>query len=357
MNRRRTTLPILAIAASASLAAVSTVFPALAQEAPKPAPAPPAADSPPAPKPAAPAGAGDEPNRADDAPVAVERARALKKFGDRAMDSFRFLDAYGAYADVFAITREPALLYNMGRALQALNRHPEALTKLEAFQAVAPPELKARVPKLGELIKDLRGRVATLQIKCDAPNARVLVRGTVMGKLPLADPLRLGAGVAEIEIEAEGRFPYRTTVDLPGGGAITVEAKLFSKTTTGILAVRASAPGSVVFVDESRAGIAPVELNIAGGTHRIRIKNPDFRNYETSTVVTTGARKELDVMLLPPSVLTRWWFWGSIALAGATAGVIGYAATTERAPSKGDIAPFQLKAPSAFQGGATVLSF
>lgn len=343
MNRLRTFIPL------ASLASLLAAAPAAAQDPPKPSPAPPAS-------PAGDTPAGD-PVRADDAEVAVERARALKKFGDRAMDSLRFADAYGAYADVFAITRDPALLYNMGRALQALNRYPEALTKLEAFEAVAPPALKARVPRLGQLIKDLRGRVGTLEIKCDVKNARVLVRSTVMGKLPLAEPLRLRAGVAEVEVEADGYFPYRTTVTLPGGGKASVEAKLFSKTTTGLLAVRASAPGSVVFVDDHRAGIAPVELNVPGGTHRIEIKNTDFRGYETTTVVAAGARKELDVKLQPPSVLTRWWFWGSIALAGATAGVIGYAATTERSPSRGDIAPGQLKAPAAFGGGATVLSF
>jgi hypothetical protein len=339
----------------ASLAALLAASPAAAQSPP----APPAADAPKPPDPAKKAanGPSDEPARADDAAVALERARALKKFGDRAMDSLRFADAYGAYADVYAITRDPALLYNMGRALQALNRYPEALTKLEAFEAAAPPELKARVPRLSQLIKDLRGKVATLSIECSVKNARVLVRNTVMGKLPLAEPLRLREGVAEVEVEAEGHFPYRTTVTLPGGGKAKVVAKLFSKTTTGLLAIRASAPGSVVFVDEQRAGIAPVELNVPGGTHRVKIKNPDFRNYETTTVVPSGSRKELDVKLLPPSVLTRWWFWGSIALAGATAGVIGYAATTERSPSRGDIAPGQLKAPAAFRGGVTVLSF
>jgi hypothetical protein len=317
--------------------------------------APARADEPPAaPTPPPPADAVSPP---EDSAAALARARDLKKSGDRAMDALRFADAYAAYADIFALTRDPALLYNMGRALQALNRYPEALTKLEAFQAVAPPELKARVPRLTELIADLRGRVATLKVHANVPTGRVLVRSTVLGKLPLADPLRLSAGKADVEVEAEGFFPYRTTVDLPGGGEIAVDARLFSKATTGLLAVRTSAPGSAVFVDGQPVGIAPVELNVAGGQHRIRVKNADFRDYETTTVIAPGSKKDLDVKLLPPSVLTRWWFWGSLALAGATAGVVGYAATTERAPGRGDIAPGQLPTPSAFKGGVTVVSF
>ncbi|APR76593.1 Hypothetical protein A7982_01940 [Minicystis rosea] len=329
----------------AALVTTLVVGPALADDPPK-APAPPST-----------APLATDPAQAEDASAALARAKEIKKAADRSMDALRFADAYAAYADVFAITRDPALLYNMGRALQALNRHPEALTKLEAFQAVAPPELKARVPRLDELIKDLRARVATLRVNANVPNGRVLVRSTVMSKLPVGEPLRLSAGKAEIEVEADGYFPFRATVDLPGGGETTVDAKLFSKSTTGLLSVRASAPGSLVFVDEQRVGLAPVELNVQSGTHRIKLKNPDFRDYETTTVINPGTRKDLDVRLLPPSVLTRWWFWGSIALAGATAGVITYAATTERSPSRGDIAPGQLPTPAAFKGGVTVLHF
>ncbi len=93
-----------------------------------------------------------------------------------------------------------------------------------------------------------------------------------------------------------------------------------------------------------------------GGGHRIKVKNIDFRDYETVTVVSAGARKDLDVKLQPPLIVTRWWFWGGVALVGAAAGVIGYALTTERAPSRGDIAPGQIRAPSSFKG-ATVFSF
>jgi hypothetical protein len=299
--------------------------------------------------------------------------RGLKASGDRAMDGLRFADAYAAYADVYAVTRDASLLYNMGRALQALNRHPEALTRLETFQAVASPELKKRVPRLDELVVELRKRVSTLTVKSDVAGARVLVRSTVMSRLPLGEPLRLSSGKAEIDVEAEGYFPYHAVIELPGGGELTVEARLFSKATTGLLAVRASAHGSEVFVDGKSVGMAPVELNVPGGNHPIQVKNPDFRDYRTTVVVPSGSRKEVDARLLPPSVLTRWWFWGSVALALATAGAITAAALTERPADRGDIAPGQLPAPGGHaqqaaargalpqrapvSGGVTIFSF
>ncbi len=151
----------------------------------------------------------------------------------------------------------PALLYNMGRALQALNRFPEALDRLEAFQVVAPPALLARVPRLGELIKDLRGRVTTLKVTSSTPGARLLVRSTVMSKLPLATPLRLSAGQAEVEVEAEGYFPFHRTVDLPGGGETTIDARLFSKTTTASSSSRPPPPARWSTSTRRRRGSPP----------------------------------------------------------------------------------------------------
>src|SRR5690349_16846814 len=88
------------------------------------------------------------------------RAAARKKAGDAAMEALQYADALAAYSDAHAITRDPALLYNMGRALQALNRFPEALDKLDAFELAASPELKARVPRLPKLIAEIRQRVS-----------------------------------------------------------------------------------------------------------------------------------------------------------------------------------------------------
>src|SRR4051794_30916405 len=64
---------------------------------------------------------------------AVSRAAELKKRGDDAMDSLRYDDALAAYAEAYGITRDAALLYNQGRALQALGRYPEALASIERF--------------------------------------------------------------------------------------------------------------------------------------------------------------------------------------------------------------------------------
>jgi hypothetical protein len=288
---------------------------------------------------------------------AASRAREMKKTGDVAMDGLRYGDAYAAYSDTYAITLDPALLYNMGRALQALNRFPEALTKLETFEATAPADLKQRVPRLSALIAEIRKRVSTVTVKTNVNGARILVRNTVVGKTPLESPLKLVSGKAEIEVEAEGHFPFRDVIDLPGGGSLVIDARLFSRTTNGILSVRASAPGSEVWVGEKRAGIAPIEMNVARGTHKIAIRNPDFRDFETSVVVGAGERKEVSAELLPPSIATRWWFWGSIGLVAAAGAAITVVVLSEGPPDSGDIDPGQITAPAAHPGMVPVFEF
>ncbi|MDI3289174.1 PEGA domain-containing protein [Polyangium sp. 15x6] len=300
-----------------------------------------------------------EPEAAPAAPADDPQARAAerKKAGDQAMELLRYEDALAAYGEAYAITKNPALLYNMGRALEALNRFPEALDKLTAFDAAAPPDLKARVPRLPTLIAELRQRVATLDIVTNVEGARIVVRNVVVGKSPLAAPLKLVAGPAEIEVDAEGYFGAKKTVTLEGGAAETVRFDLFSRATTGVLTVRASAPSAEVLVDGKPIGVAPVELNVPKGTHRITVRHRDFRAYETSAVVPAGGYKAVTATLEAKSVVTRWWFWTGLGAVVAAGAAVTVAAFTERAPHAGTIAPGQLTTEASSGGGATLFQF
>ena len=296
--------------------------------------------------------------RADEPADAQQgRAAELKTSGDAAMEALRYADVLAAYEEAYAVTKSPALLYNMGRALQALNRFPAALEKLEAFDREAPVDLKQRVPRLAQLIAEIRQRVATVTIRTNVDGARIVVRETVVGRSPLGSPLRLTSGKAVVELEAEGYFPRRETVDLPGGGALALEMPLFSRSTTGILGVRASAAGAEVFVDGRRAGIAPLETNVTGGVHRIVVTHPDHADYETSASVAAGGRKDVTASLESPSVVSRWWFWGGVGTAVAAGAVVTIALLTERSADSGDIPPGQLKAPSTTLVGRPIFRF
>ena len=281
---------------------------------------------------------------ADDA---TAHARQLKAQGDAAMDSLRYDEALAAYKAAYDLSHDPAILYNMGQVRRARSEYPEALDSLEAFDRDAPPELKARVPTLAQIIAEIRAKVATLTITADVAGARVLVRDRVIGTTPLPGPVRVGAGKAHLEIDASGRLPYRRELDLAGGSVTVIDAKLETPEAHGVLVVHANA-GASVFVDGAPVGNAPVEVSVTTGTHKVLVKREGFEDNASSAVVRAGERRELDVTLAAKSSIAgKWWFWtaiGVVVVGGAVATAL--AVTLPRSADAGNgFQPGTLGAP------------
>jgi len=276
-----------------------------------------------------------------------ERAATLKKQGDAAMDALRYDEAIDAYTQAYALSPDPALLYNSGRVHQARGEWPAALADLERFSHDATPELRQRVPKLDELLAEARGHVATVTITSNVDGARVLVRKTQVGTTPIPSPLQLDSGPATVEVLAEGFFDWRRELELKGGATTVLVAQLGTKSTSGILRVSALTPGTRVRIDEAPASSAPAEAIVLAGVHRVVIHADGYDDLETNVVVGAGETKE--VTLEPekrPALTSRWWFWtgvGVVVVAGAT---VTYALLTSKPADKGDqFQPGQVSAP------------
>ncbi|CAN5255154.1 hypothetical protein BH09MYX1_BH09MYX1_51760 [soil metagenome] len=155
-------------------------------------------------------------------PNAVE----LKKHGDDLVHDLHYREALAAYDAAYAMSHDPAILYNRGRAYDALGETPQALDELELFARTAPPDLRAKVPKLDELLAATRARVATVVIHCSVDGATLFVRSHREGTTPLAGPLRFRTGAALVEAQASGYKPFRTQLDLTAGAPLVIEIKL-----------------------------------------------------------------------------------------------------------------------------------
>jgi hypothetical protein len=277
--------------------------------------------------------------------VSEPQAKDLKEAGDQAMGRLEYGSALDLYTRAYQIEPHPALLYNKGRALQALGRFPEALDELEAFERSADPELKSKVPKLGELIADVRKRVSTLKLSANVAGARVLVRRQVIGTTPLA-PQRLNAGGAAIEVLADGHHPFKQEIKLPGGGEVVVQAMLHSKATTGILEVRSPVAGAHVFVDGERIGSVPAQAALPAGEHQVLVRREGYREVSTTAVIAAGKTTALDVALdAPPPITSTWWFWTGVGAVVVGGVVLTVALLTERSPDEGDIPPGRVSGP------------
>jgi hypothetical protein len=268
------------------------------------------------------------------------RIADLKKAGDAALDTKHYAEALAAYDEAYGIAPTAALLYNRGRALQFLGRFPEALDAIEAFARDAPPELRDRVPGLPRLLEELRGRVGSLVVTTPVGGARVLVNDKQVGITPMASPIGIAAGHLSIEVFAEGYFPMRREVDLPGKGSRAVDFPLVSRDTSGLLVVRSRVAAARIRVDDRMLGLAPVEAGLVAGAHRIVAESDGYD--DASTQVVLGAGEKREAWLDPtgrPAFYARWWFWTAVGVVVA-GGVVTYVAlTTDRATPSGSYSP------------------
>jgi len=271
-------------------------------------------------------------------------AADLKKRGDEAMESGRPADALTAYTEAYTLSKDPALLFNKGRALQALGDYPQALLELDAFDKTASPELKAKVPGLAKLIDSVKQKVTTITITCDVDRALVRLRDRTLGRCPILEPLVVNAGKAHLEVTAEGYFPWQRDLDLPPGGTGSFDVRMSSKATTGILVVKSNVANSIVTIDGKSIGQVPAEANVDAGTHEVVLSREGYEPAKTSTVIVAGERREVDVPLrAQASILKKWWFWtaAGIVVLGGLATV--FVLTSEKDPEPGTVPPGVVK--------------
>ncbi|HSN96972.1 MAG TPA: PEGA domain-containing protein, partial [Candidatus Nanopelagicales bacterium] len=215
----------------------------------------------------------------------------------------------------------------------------------EAFVAQAPPRLKAKVPALDTLVAEVRAKVSRLTVESPVDGARVLLDHKVIGETPLP-PLRVNAGSALIEVEAEGYHPFRKQVELPGGGEASVTATLTLRSSIGVLVVRSPVAGATVVLDGRPIGVVPAEASVRAGTHTIRLARDGYEDASTTAILRAGERKEVSIPLeRTRPLVARWWFWTGIGVAVVGGAVLTGALLTERSPSRGDIPPGQVSAP------------
>lgn len=274
-------------------------------------------------------------------PTPADQAAELKRKGDGLFMQRDFVGALQAYDEAYALSPNPALLYNRGRALQSLARFPEALEALQKFSEQAGEDLKAKVAGLGDLMADIASKVATVDVTCNVPGGRVLLGGRELGVTPLGT-LRVNAGKTTIEVLAEGYFPYRKEIDLPGGAKTPLEVVLLSRDKLGYLVVSSHVAGSRVAVDDKSIGVAPAEVGLPPGTHPIVVSHEGMSDAATQVFIHAGERRELVVDPMKTRPLTqKWWFWTIVgaAVVGAASVATYFALTIEQPAPVGDFTP------------------
>jgi hypothetical protein len=270
-----------------------------------------------------------------------------KRHGDEAMIALRYEEALSHYRRAYETTKNPALLYNMGRAYEGLGDFPKALDALEQFTKEASPELKARVPKLADLVTDVRNRVATLIVSTSVAEAEIRLGDKVVGATkPGPNVFRVNAGAQTLTVTHKDYFPFSRAVTLGANKMEAVEVTLASRTAEALLRVTSPVSGAAVAVDGNAVGNVPAESPVKPGQHRIALTRDGYDPAETSVVVSAGEKKEVSVpMAVHETITSKWWFWTGIGVVVVAGGIALYVvATTEKDPTAGTIPPGTVKA-------------
>lgn len=278
--------------------------------------------------------------------AAERRGRALKEQGDAQFRARQYLDAVATYDRAYAAHPDVRVLYNKGRALEALGRYAEALSTLRRFEGAASPELRARLQGLSGLMEQIAQRVGALVVRVDVPGAQVVWGDQVLGTTPLSGPVLVNAGVAKLQVLKEGFFPFEQDVTVQGGGSTSFDVTLKSKARHGKLVVDSAVSGASISVDDRRIGVAPTEVLLVPGTHRVTARRRGYEDATTQVVLEAGQHRSitLDPFVDRPAIYERWWFWGGItALAAGTATAI-ILLNQDPETSRGDFSPDTIQA-------------
>ncbi len=152
-----------------------------------------------------------QPHSDDTAGTHVRRGVELRRLGNDEAALAEFQRAQ-------AVEASPRILAQIGLALQALGRWPEAE---EATLAALSDDSDAWVEEHRELLREslaaAQHHLGWMIVDCNVGGAELLINGRPAGKLPLDGPVRVIAGEVVLQVKANGYEPVLRKIDVLEG--------------------------------------------------------------------------------------------------------------------------------------------
>ena len=148
---------------------------------------------------------------ADDA--LSETARELFTKGSKAWEQGKWQQCRAALLAAWSIKKHTQIAANFGACELKLGMHRDAAEHLAFFlheaPADSPPERRAEVKAM---LDEATGKLVTVTLKTDPPDAEVLLDGKSLGRGPFLLPMYFDPGTYVVDLRAEGRRPQQEVI-------------------------------------------------------------------------------------------------------------------------------------------------
>lgn len=234
----------------------------------------------------------------------------------------RFDRAARRFEDGWALSREPAFLFNAGTAWMKHGDKVRAANAFERFLSVAPADRRRADERLTRLARSLSRTHGRLEVRVRPDDAVVTIDGTES-----AVPRWVPKGPIAVAVKARGYVSAEQTVKLAAGDRSVVSIGL-RLVETGELIVVSNPAGASVWIGGVERGLTPLAIEMLTGEYAVDVVGATAST-RLSAVVRPRATTRLDADLGgvddEQPLLEKWWLWtivGAVVVAGVTTAVV-----------------------------------
>lgn len=172
----------------------------------------------------------------------LETVEALVRQGVELRQQGHDPRALPLFQKAYGMSRTPRTAGQLGLCEMALGYWMDADDHLsEALNVPDNPWVSRNLVDLAGALAAVRTNISDLTVTGEPKDAAVIINGQSVGRLPLAAPVRLGKGAADVELRAPGYVSATRSLKIPGGTQETVNIVL-AKTVDGAAATAAEEP-------------------------------------------------------------------------------------------------------------------
>jgi hypothetical protein len=232
--------------------------------------------------------------------------------------------ALAQYDAAYQQSSDARLLFDMAICARDMHRYARMLALLERYEREAGAELSVSSrQEIDAAIEAIRPRVGALRIAVNEPGAAVSIDGEAFGATPLDAPAMLDAGKHVLSIKKEGFVELVPTIEVAGGGEVSMAFVLVRAVRPAHLDVVAET-GALLLVDGRAVGSERFDASVPPGPHELRATAPGKKRYELRFDLADGEARTFRISLEPErrsaAPIWPWIVAGSAAVAAAAVG-------------------------------------